>query len=150
MSLVPVLLATLLAVPQLEAGAVLADSDEPGSARITKKEKPRWLPPPVEEAQPEVAERSNVAPIIVLGASVVAGIAGGVYLMKTMDAIDRVDSTLSSSLGPENGTTTIPMINTDAVREQQRDMLTNAVASTMLTSAAIAGLVTSVVLLVSD
>jgi hypothetical protein len=150
MSSLSLVLAALLAVPQIEAAPVLMDSDEPGGVRITKKEKPAWLPEAQEEVQEEPESRSKVAPAIVLGASIVAGILGGVYLSKTMDAIDRADASLATSLSPENGEVTVPTINTEAVREQQRDVLTNGIATTMLMSASIAGLVTSVVLLVSD
>jgi hypothetical protein len=99
----------------------------------------------------EEAERSRVAPAITLGLSVAAGIAGTVFLVKTMNALDRVDETLGTGLSPQAGpNVTVPVIDTQALRDQQRDVLMNGIATTTFFSAAIAGLVTSTVLLVSD
>src|SRR5688572_15868138 len=153
MTFTAVVLATLMLVPGSEAADV---DEEPGAARVvqrtpTQSEKPRWLPDAEEDARiEEVASRSKVAPAVVLGLSVVAGIAGTVFLMKTMDALDRADATLGNGLGGDANGQSIPVINPEALREQQRDVLTNGIATTTLLSASIAGLVTSTVLLISD
>lgn len=150
MTLTAVLLATLLAVPNVHAETSVTEEEdeEPGAPKVVQREKQRWMPDAEADAQLEAPSRSKVAPAVVMGLSVAAGIAGSIFLVKTIDALDRTDATLGLGLGG-NGET-IPTVNTQALRDQQRDVLTNGIATTTLLSASIAGLVTSTVLLISD
>lgn len=157
MTFTAVLLATLLAVPTADksiadkSAETTVTEEEPGAPKVIQRTetKQRWLPDPEEDAKIEAASRSKVAPAVVMGLSVVAGIAGTIFLLKTIDALDRTDASLGLGLGSESSPT-VPTINTQALRDQQRDVLTNGIATTTLLSASIAGLVTSTVLLVSD
>jgi hypothetical protein len=151
MTFTAVLLATLLAVPSAPNDESAVTEDEPGAPRVVQRTKQKWLPDAEADAQMEAPSRSKVAPAIVMGLSVVAGIAGTVFLTKTLAALDRTDQTLGIGLNTAGGPmTTVPVINTEALRDQQRDVLTNGIATTTLLSASIAGLVTSTVLLISD
>jgi hypothetical protein len=149
MSFAPVLLATLIALPSVQE--TVPDEAEPGAPKITKREKQRWLPDAEEDVQIEAAGRSKVAPAVTLGLSIAAGIAGTVFLVRTMDALDRFDATVGNGLSESAGPNVdIPTINTEALRDQQREVLMNGIATTTLFSASIAGLITSTVLLLSD
>jgi hypothetical protein len=151
--------------PSLRDQASAAD-DEPGSARIpseraepakstsrTKQTAARPAPqratrPPVEilAETEEPPGRSKVLPMIVLGGSVVAAIVGAVFVSKTMDAIEREPATTTVNQAGKN----IRVPDEDAIREQQTEVLTNGIVATVSLSGAIAGAVSSAVLLVSD
>jgi hypothetical protein len=152
MKLAALILVTLVSAPgerdtQLAAQRLILADEEPGGAPRVEPGRQRWLPSQ-EEEESEPEPRSKVLPGFVLGASVLAGIAGTVFLFKTMNALERTDETLG--LGLNGASSPVPAIDPQAIRDQQRDVLTNGIATTMFMSASIAGLVTSTVLLLSD
>lgn len=111
-----------------------------------------WLPTPAVAQERELPARSKLAPTIALGLSVVAGIVGAVFIARTIDAIEETPDTLGLGLGTDipQGVDLGSVPDIEAVKDQQQKVLTNAVAGTVITSAAVAGIVTSGVLLLSD
>jgi hypothetical protein len=154
---------TLAAAPDVE--------DEPGSARITTRddpppapnkpaprratrETPRYVPESAaaveDEREDEESGRSKLAPAIVLGGSVIAGVVGVVFAMRTLDALEQQPASINNALFPGTRGSGVDIPDPDAIRAQQEEVLVNGLATTMLFSAAIAGIVTSTLLLIAD
>lgn len=141
-----------------------AEPDEPGSARVVVRRDPapqdapprapaRRTPERVERAPaaqvpveiPEVEEppsRSKVAPLIVLGGSIAAGIVGSMYMGRALEAIDAMPST--------SNIRSFTAADLEELKSQERAAITNGLIATVALSGAVAGLVTSTLLLIAD
>lgn len=89
------------------------------------------------------AAAPKVLPWVTLAGSVAAGVAGTVFMTRSLAALDE---DVALDLKSTNNALTLP----DAYKDQQRRVLTNGIIGTVLLSASVAGSVASLISLASD
>ncbi|MCK6546882.1 hypothetical protein L6R52_13620 [Myxococcota bacterium] len=101
---------------------------------------------PVEVAV-EPRPRSKAIPALGLGASVGVGLVGALFTVRALDALYRAP-TMRSVMLDSGRSVTIP--DPDGLERQGEEVLTNGLVAMLCVSGAVAGLVTSTLLLLSD
>jgi hypothetical protein len=109
---------------------------------------PATPPPPLDRAPAAVQERrrgSAVAPVIGLGLSIAAGVAGAIFLVEAGRNLNSDNFTLEvQDSGDE-----ITVVLTDEFKDAQNAVIANGIAGSVLVSTATAGLLASIIALSS-
>jgi hypothetical protein len=118
---------------------------EPRLLRVEEAEIPVATEPVEIEVEPKA--RSKAVPALGLGASVGAGIVGALFAVRALDALYRAP-TMRSVMLDSGRSVTIP--DPEGLERQGEEILTNGLVAMLCVSGAVAGLVTSTLLLLSD
>lgn len=100
-------------------------------------------PTPNLVAPPAAEPSRSVMPWITLAGSVAAGVAGAVFMSRSISALNEDVQISVKNVGDGTSTVELP----DEVRDQQRRVLTNGVAGTALLSIALTGAIASIIAL---
>jgi len=130
------------APPPTRVASVTTMPAAPGSRPLNLSPAPRSAAQvALTAAAPAAAPK--VLPWVTLAGSVAAGIAGTVFMTRSLAALDEE---VPLDLKTTNNALTLP----EAYKDQQRRVLTNGIVGTVLLSASVAGSVASLISLASD
>ncbi len=130
------------APPPARVASVTMMPAAPGSRPLNLAPTPR-SPAQVALTAAAPAAAPKVLPWVTLAGSVAAGIAGTVFMTRSLAALDEE---VPLDLKTTNNALTLP----EAYKDQQRRVLTNGILGTVLLSASVAGSVASLISLASD